>query len=975
MDLSSRMEAEKELGRMGAEQLRREQMAITYDLERLQAQIGDLAFNNYRTYANASRTTQQCQQTFSEINGILGDMGKQLPNVGKEFRNFIEVSKQTRRECELLESASAVDWPTKKILEMPELMDLCIRTGSYDAAYALTNFGIGLQQSLLTMADGAYKTLFTAVADRLISARSFLLEELFNKFAGPLDLSDSMQVVKNVRKIPYLTNPQLRVSVLQYRDIYLDKQILDASSNAEFTLQAIEIYRTCMYDTMVLYMAVFPENEVVRRDASVDPRWENWPASGRSAVLSEWAIRNVHRLLELIERADMKAQVDMSAVWNKLMAFGASFGRMGLDFRPLIVDSMMSMVKKRFSNAVRHVTQKLVNEVKRLDVHGGDSTWGGPNAPNESTAGPPQPSAELSMCDDFAVYGNGIIEALNNLRYSLSPALLPFVLQTLRESLLSVFSWLAAYKTSAHFARAVRILAVHLIDFLNKCIIFYFPYSTVQRLYGSSFPRHEYESACDLNVRKLLDECDGGAGMKEVLRAELEPPKVEDDVLESLLAKHGNGPLDNNNDGVVTIPLGSAMNGIEETNAPSAQSTQQSASVEETLNSTALSASESYESSTALAASEGFGGSTALTASQSAEGSTALSASDSFAGSTALAASESAEASTALSASESFGGSTALTASESAEGSTALSASENTGGAPASSTSDHSPVEILFSTESTPSDHVSSPPTDDVPAIYEEEDYNVHRFQTLSTVPEVTEPHTISQPTASPGDAKTESLDGPPLSTISSHLSEEMNQPSSYTSNTESIIEVPSVDSLVVGPTQASSQADTDVEAVSPVQRFATDSTAISELEPVVSSGHSDVVGFDTDSTRLSSMDVANTTAASLSTADIFTDPFETAPSSARGEDVRTAETYTTANSTSLELLGPSIANSAAPEPTQPTETEEEPSSQGWGWGDEEADDVESSDVATAAEVEISSEEEEPAPAVPVPKKKGGKAD
>lgn len=31
----------------------------------------------------------------------------------------------------------------------------------------------------------------------------------------------------------------------------------------------VEVYRDCMYDTMVLYLAVFPENEVSRRQADV----------------------------------------------------------------------------------------------------------------------------------------------------------------------------------------------------------------------------------------------------------------------------------------------------------------------------------------------------------------------------------------------------------------------------------------------------------------------------------------------------------------------------------------------------------------------------------------------------------------------------------------------------------------------------------------------------------------------------------
>ena len=71
--------------------------------------------------------------------------------------------------------------------------------------------------------------------DKLIEARHGLLDELFNKFAGPIDdLAKSVQskyifsavlyhhnssllVINNIRKIPYMSNAQLRLSILHYR--------------------------------------------------------------------------------------------------------------------------------------------------------------------------------------------------------------------------------------------------------------------------------------------------------------------------------------------------------------------------------------------------------------------------------------------------------------------------------------------------------------------------------------------------------------------------------------------------------------------------------------------------------------------------------------------------------------------------------------------------------------------------------------
>ncbi|KAJ1362873.1 hypothetical protein KIN20_022580 [Parelaphostrongylus tenuis] len=56
MNLPSQYMIEHELKTMGSEQLRRERSLILNDLRSLEDQIGDLAFNNYRTYADAGRT-------------------------------------------------------------------------------------------------------------------------------------------------------------------------------------------------------------------------------------------------------------------------------------------------------------------------------------------------------------------------------------------------------------------------------------------------------------------------------------------------------------------------------------------------------------------------------------------------------------------------------------------------------------------------------------------------------------------------------------------------------------------------------------------------------------------------------------------------------------------------------------------------------------------------------------------------------
>ncbi|EPB76375.1 hypothetical protein ANCCEY_04536 [Ancylostoma ceylanicum] len=385
MDVPAQFMIEDELRTMGSEQLRRERSLISNDLKSLQDQIGDLAFNNYRTYADAGRTTQHCTEIFTEMKEKLRVVSGQIPELAAELRSFHTRTKDLSNELEIVRSACQKDGPVWELLSLP-----------------------------------------SSIADKLVEARSFLLEELFNKFSGPLDLASSIQVVNNVRKMPYLTPTQLRVCILQHRDMYLDRQILDITNHPEFAIRAIEIYRDCMYDTLVLYLAVFPENETTRKDLSLDPRWETWPSSAPSSVLGQWTARNITRLLDIIRRADMKSSVDMCTVWSKLMSLAASLGRMGLDFRSLVVDFLIKMVLERFSSAVRLATNTFLNEAKVLSVASGELSSLSMESETPATNKPPQPSPEVSMWDDICVYGNAILEALNGLRYSPSPMLESF---------------------------------------------------------------------------------------------------------------------------------------------------------------------------------------------------------------------------------------------------------------------------------------------------------------------------------------------------------------------------------------------------------------------------------------------------------------------------------------------------------------------------------------------------------------------
>lgn len=173
------------------------------------------------------------------------------------------------------------------------------------------------------------------------------------------------------------------------------------------------------------------------------------------------------------------------------MAMGSSFGRMGIDFRPLIVGKLTKLVEQRFRQNVSEATNQLTGSSRDIVMIGIDPA----SLPQFETSldSPPVAAAELSLWDDMTVYANSVVEALNGLRFLLTPVVLSTVVVSLRDSIRSILTWLAtSHSNSANFSRAVRIVCTCVAPFFEKCIVFFFPPSAVTEIFGTTITKQQY---------------------------------------------------------------------------------------------------------------------------------------------------------------------------------------------------------------------------------------------------------------------------------------------------------------------------------------------------------------------------------------------------------------------------------------------------------------------------------------------------
>ncbi|KAF7637886.1 hypothetical protein Mgra_00002591 [Meloidogyne graminicola] len=499
---------ESDMHSMSLDELKKLHRRVEAKCHDLQGELSDLAFHNYRTYVDVSTTAEYCREKFSQMDLLMRQSSSSFPNLQEKIDQFKSQSSKLLNEFKLLS----------------ELMEKCIRAGHFDQAYSITNFALSIKQSKLVQYP-----LFKNVVDYLLEARHSFLDELFNKFNGPLNLAHSIQVfllqfylivflfyvINNIRKIPYISKTQLRISILQYRDIYLEKKVSTIMSEPDFSLRVIEIYRECMYDTIILYLAVFPDSDTQQRHISLneDTRWERWTGSSQNYLLQCWAQRNIERLLSHVQCSEYKSLLDIEMMISKLMSCAFSFGRMGLDFRALVHFKFSQMVFNIFQSKIEAATKSFTSHEKIDLIDYGIFE----NTQNElkKEIGHIDLSAPLELCiwDDLCIFGNSIIDALNEIRHSIYINSIRRVYNILQFSFQSVFAWLDTFLTNSDNISIVKKAAFFLIKqflpFINNCFFSCFPFEQCARKYFSvgNCSLEEYNNAFSLTNSNIFGLC------------------------------------------------------------------------------------------------------------------------------------------------------------------------------------------------------------------------------------------------------------------------------------------------------------------------------------------------------------------------------------------------------------------------------------------------------------------------------------
>lgn len=434
------------------DRLNKEPALLQEDQDCIRRQMQECAVSHHRAFAEAAQHLAHVRDHVGSVNSHLKGMLEALPSLEGACSSFAEDAGAVQSKLDQHKQLQTNHSQLLELLEVPQLMDTCVRNSNYDEALDLEAFiaKMAFLHPELDVIAGLH-------AEVKVIAQA-MLSQLLARLSGSIQLPECLRVIGFLRRLSAFSEPELRLKFLQCREQWLVEMVseLDNRNPYDYLKRLTDIHRLHLFDIVMQYKAIFSEDSPSAGDSG----------ASESAILTSWAQHRVclyldalHAYLPLIKEGG-----SLSSVLEHSMYCGMSLGRVGLDFRgllpPVFEKCMAALFSTALSNALEafHVTLERHKWVampnipyapKRQSSSNGDK--GGEAEAGEGMEDLSPPHVLMEHLP-LAVFVNGILQAFNELRHCTPLALRIPVGQSLQDAILAVASALA------HF-HATRVLS------------------------------------------------------------------------------------------------------------------------------------------------------------------------------------------------------------------------------------------------------------------------------------------------------------------------------------------------------------------------------------------------------------------------------------------------------------------------------------------------------------------------------------
>ncbi|XP_064638312.1 conserved oligomeric Golgi complex subunit 8-like [Lineus longissimus] len=470
-----------ELSSYGVDKLAREPDRLAEERSQILEQTQDLAFHNYKTFIQTAECSREIFQDFQIIEKHVSELLDKLPEFSSECNGFLGKAQEINISRRMNSLTLQRHTQLLEILEMPQLMDTCVRNGYYEEALELAAHVKRLEKKHASI------PVIQGIVNEVKGSTQLMLTQLVQQLRTTIQLPACLRVIGYLRRLDVFSEAELRIKFLQARDSWFQSILSGIPKDDAYyhITKTIEASRVHLFDIITQYRAIFSDDDPLMsaRDDSTN----------EATLFHGWVVKKVSQFLDTLQM-DLNKGVGgrLDSLIGQCMYFGLSFSRVGADFRGLLppifqraaMDGLHSILvdaNKRFEESMQSYSLLATSTVSSPYSYASQSLHLSP------------PMILLDF-QPLAAYCNNILTAFNDLRLCAPISLAGRVALQVQKSLQEVVRIILAFHRAEEsvfdhrekdaFGQFCHVFARELLPFINKCLQALFPPTAVAQALG-----------------------------------------------------------------------------------------------------------------------------------------------------------------------------------------------------------------------------------------------------------------------------------------------------------------------------------------------------------------------------------------------------------------------------------------------------------------------------------------------------------
>eukprot|EP00027_Filamoeba_sp_ATCC50430_P004536 CAMPEP_0168555300 /NCGR_PEP_ID=MMETSP0413-20121227/8255_1 /TAXON_ID=136452 /ORGANISM="Filamoeba nolandi, Strain NC-AS-23-1" /LENGTH=644 /DNA_ID=CAMNT_0008586129 /DNA_START=51 /DNA_END=1985 /DNA_ORIENTATION=- len=415
------------------ERLNKEPSNLSHEHASIKQQMEELAFTNYKAFIQTSTCLQNIHGNMGELNVHVNNMLHNLPNLSAGCKEFATKAQAINKRRGVNRNTLQNYTTILELLEIPQLMDTCVRNGLYDEALELEAYTQKLAK------QHPKNSIIADIREEVTQSTEVMLFQLHQQLKSAIQLPVCLRVVGFLRRLGLYTDSELRMCFLQCRSSFLTQSILQSiptSNPYTYLTKLTDNCRTHLSDIITQYRAIFSDDSSLPDEPMDD------------GLLYGWMNKMITDYLTALDKFLPQVQdgLALSNTLDQCMYFGVSLGRVGVDFRGLLLPIFEKAIFSMFSSQIAASTSYFIDTIRSPSfkfVPPSKQLQYASALDNKDQFSPP-----FSLLDypPLAVLANGYITALNELRQCAPLSLSKKLADRLGEGLYSMAVALQSFK-------------------------------------------------------------------------------------------------------------------------------------------------------------------------------------------------------------------------------------------------------------------------------------------------------------------------------------------------------------------------------------------------------------------------------------------------------------------------------------------------------------------------------------------------